>query len=321
MPYPKSIQDIVNYFYELNIDMKFKRNTKITQILDSLFEVYSKRVPDVNKITSEMIKEGMVSSQTEIINDHIAFRTLGVPNLGINSFEKIFLAHGYKKRDFYHFRAKKLNAYWYSPPAKELPRIFISELRVNELSTEAKKIIKSYTEEIKFDPVDKLDLTNSESVAKFLQTPLWNLPTIEDYEFLLNESEYASWVIYNRYYLNHYTISVHDLPSPFNKLESFNSFLKNIGIKLNTSGGIIKTSKDKLLRQSSSVANSVKAKFYNNKERIIAGSYVEFAERSPLPEFTHLIPSKLKSIHRREGFETSNADSIFESTFTSQLKR
>ena len=37
---------------------------------------------------------------------------------------------------------------------------------------EAKKIIKSYTEKIKFDPVDELDLTNSESVAKFLQTPL-----------------------------------------------------------------------------------------------------------------------------------------------------
>ena len=90
-----------------------------------------------------------------------------------------------------------------------------------------------------------------------------------------------------------------DLPNPFNKLESL-ILLKNIGIKLNTSGGIIKTSKDKLLRQSSSVANSVKAKFHNNKERIIAGSYVEFAERSPLPEFTHLIPSKLKSIHRRK---------------------
>ena len=43
--------------------MKFKRNTKMTRILDSLFEVYSERVPDVKKITSEMIREGMVSSQ------------------------------------------------------------------------------------------------------------------------------------------------------------------------------------------------------------------------------------------------------------------
>ena len=301
--------------------MKFKRNTKMTKILDSLFEVYSERVPDVKKITNEMIKVGMVSSQTDIVNDHIAFRTMGVPNLGINSFEKIFLAHGYKKRDFYHFKAKKLDAYWYSPPTIELPRIFISELRVDELSAEAKKIIKSYTKNVKHDPVDKLDLNNPESVAKYLQKPLWNLPSLEDYEFLLNESEYASWVIYNRYYLNHYTISVHDLPIPFNKLESFNYFLKSIGIKLNTSGGIIKTSKDKLLRQSSSVANTVKATFYNNEKRMIAGSYVEFAERSPLPEFNHLNPSKLKSVHRREGFETSNADSIFESTFSSQLKK
>ena len=109
---------------------------------------------------------------------------------------------------------------------------------------------------------------------------------------------------------------------PFETL--FSIILSNVSLAIvivDAATTNIKTSKDKLLRQSSSVANSVKAKFYNNKERIIAGSYVEFAERSPLPEFTHLIPSKLKSIHRREGFETSNADSIFESTFTSQLKR
>ena len=42
-----------------------------------------------------MIERGMVSSQNKIINDHIAFRTMGVPNLGISSFEKIFLANGY----------------------------------------------------------------------------------------------------------------------------------------------------------------------------------------------------------------------------------
>ena len=99
------------------------------------------------------------------------------------------------------------------------------------------------------------------AVAKYFQTPLWDLPSLSDYELLLSESEYAAWVIYNRYYLNHYTISVHDLPNPYNKLESFNEFLNDIGIKLNTSGGVIKTSKDQLLRQSSSVANTVRANF------------------------------------------------------------
>ncbi|MEO2099905.1 MAG: DUF1338 domain-containing protein, partial [Flavobacteriaceae bacterium] len=294
--------------------------TTMTQILDALFNIYAQRVPDVRKITKAMVAEGMVTSQNEIINDHIAFRTMGVPNLGINSFEKIFLAHGYERMDFYHFEAKKLDAFWYAPPTADLPRIFISELKVNMLSTDVQRVIRSYTDLVKTDPVDALDLQDAKAVAAYFQTPLWDLPSLEDYEQLLTESEYAAWVIYNRYYLNHYTISVHDLPNPYNKLDSFNVFLKGIGIKLNTSGGEIKTSKDGLLRQSSSVANTIIAEFLRHKTKSIAGSYVEFAERSPLPEYAHLTSEQLERKHRREGFETANADRIFESTFTSQLK-
>ncbi|OUV50587.1 MAG: DUF1338 domain-containing protein [Flavobacteriaceae bacterium TMED116] len=299
--------------------MKFKVKTVITEILESLFLVYSKRVPDVNKITTAMIKKGLVNNQNEIVNDHIAFRTMGVKYLGINSFEKIFLKHGYKKMDFYHFDAKKLDAFWYAPPSNDLPRIFISELKVDNLSIKAQEIIKSYTNTVTNDPVDKIDLNNSLQVSEYLQTPLWRLPTKNDYESLLFESEYAAWVIYNRYYLNHYTISVHDLPGEYSDLNQFNEFVKSLGIKLNKSGGEIKVSKDKLLRQSSSVANQIEAKFSEGEKKLIAGSYVEFAERNILPEFSKINNLKIERKHRREGFETGNADKIFESTFTSQI--
>jgi hypothetical protein len=301
--------------------MQFQSNTTMTQILDALFAIYAERVPDVRKITAAMVRKGMVASQSEIINDHIAFRTMGVPNLGIASFEKIFLAHGYQRMEFYHFEAKKLDAYWFAPPTSDLPRVFISELKVDQLSEQTQKIIRSYTDTVTADPVDHLNVNDATAVATYFQTPLWELPSLEDYEFLLAESEYAAWVIYNRYYLNHYTISVHDLPKPYNQLESFNSFLKEIGIQLNTSGGEIKTSGDQLLRQTSSVANTVHASFANQESKVIAGSYVEFAERSPLPEFADLPVAELRREHRREGFETANADRIFESTFTSQLKK
>ena len=299
--------------------MKFKVKTVITEILESLFLVYSKRVPDVNKITTAMIKKGLVNNQNEIVNDHIAFRTMGVKYLGINSFEKIFLKHGYKKMDFYHFNAKKLDAFWYAPPSNDLPRIFISELKVDNLSIKAQESIKSYTNTVTNDPVDKIDLNNSLQVSEYLQTPLWRLPTKNDYESLLFESEYAAWVIYNRYYLNHYTISVHDLPGEYSDLNQFNEFIKSLGIKLNKSGGEIKVSKDKLLRQSSSVANQIEAKFSEGEKKLIAGSYVEFAERNILPEFSKINNLKIERKHRREGFETGNADKIFESTFTSQI--
>lgn len=299
----------------------FSEKSTLDTILNGLFKTYFERVPDVKKITNAMIKKEWVSSQEDIINDHVAFRTLGVKNLGIASFEKIFLAHGYQKKEFYSFEAKKLNAYWYAPPTENQPRIFISELRVEELSKEAQDIIYKYTENITTDPVDLLDLNTPKQVVEFFEKPLWKLPTLSDYNTLLNESEYAAWVLYNRYYLNHYTISVHELPNGYDRLEKFNEFLVALGIKLNDAGGVIKISKDGLLLQSSSVAEMITARFEGNDSQEIAGSYVEFAERKVLSEFSGLDPKLISSKHRRDGFETANADKIFESTFIKQTKK
>lgn len=301
--------------------MYFEENNPIDVVLNDLFEHYRANVADVDKITKALLERAVVKQQTDIVNDHIAFRTLGVPHLGVQSFEKIFLSFGYKKMDYYYFEGKKLDAYWYAPPSPEYPRIFVSELRVAELSQDAQDIIAKYTKHITADPVDALDLNNGKELAAFLQKPLWDLPTSKEYETLLAESEYAAWVIYNRYYLNHYTISIHELKDGYNTLEEFNAFLESIGIKLNTSGGKIKTSADGLLRQSSTVSALYDASFSDGQVLKIAGSYVEFAERSVLPEYKELPADQITSKHRRDGFETNNADKIFESTYTTQIKQ
>ena len=265
-----------------------------------------------------MEAHGIIASRHEIENDHIAFRTMGVPHLGIRSFERIFMHCGYQKRDSYHFAAKKIDANWYQPPKPHYPRIFVSELRVGELSQEAQSIIRSYTDEIVADPVDQLDLDDAAAVDAFLHSGLWRLPSWADFSRLLQESEYAAWVIYNRYYLNHFTISVHDLPEGFDSVQSFNVFLEKLGVKLNDSGGKIKESPDGLLLQSSTVAEMVGAHFADGDEHQIAGSYVEFAERRPLPSFAGLSKDAIRREHRREGFEAGNADKIFESTYRNQ---
>lgn len=298
----------------------------LAYVLDGLMRRYSERVPDVNKVTDAMITEGIISGKSDIENDHIAFRTMGVPQLGIQSFEKIFLHFGYEKRDFFNFEGKKLNAYWFSPPEingqrSDFPRIFVSELRVDDLSENAQRIIKSYTNEVKSDPADSLDLNDAVAVNEFLHKPLWRIPTWEDYEALQQESEYAAWVIYNRYYLNHYTISVHNLKNGYGTIQAFNTFLEGIGVKLNNAGGKIKISPDGGLLQSSTVAEMIDAEFAYGVIRSIAGSYVEFAERKVLPQFSGVPIDKIETIHRRDGFETSNADKIFESTFTSQTMK
>lgn len=291
-------------------------NSVLDFVLDGLMRRYSERMPDVGKILGAMEARGLVGSRDEIENDHIAFRTMGVPQLGMRSFEKIFLALGYQKRDPYYFAGKKLDAFWYAPPTEKHPRIFVSELRVGDLSEEAQRIIRSYTDEVEKDPVDSLDLTDGAAIDRFLHSGLWRLPTWGDYSRLLEESEYAAWVIYNRYYLNHFTISVHNLKVPHETVEGYNVFLEDVGVKLNDAGGKIKVSPDGLLLQSSTVAEMVDAEFADGQRHRIAGSYIEFAERRVLPEFAGISPVDRR--HRRDGFEAQNADKIFESTFLSQ---
>ncbi|GAB3266316.1 DUF1338 domain-containing protein [Larkinella harenae] len=290
-------------------------------VLDGLMSRYRERVPDVLGIVNALVDDNVIPAADAIENDHIAFRTMGVPSLGIPSFEKIFLHYGYEKREPYDFKEKKLNAYWYSPPKPHYPRIFVSELRVRDLSDEAQHIIYKYTDTVVFDPVDSLDLDDARAVDQFLHQPLWQTPTLDDYLTLLKESEYAAWVIYNRYYLNHFTISVHNLKPGYNTIQEFTDFLEKHGFKLNDSGGKIKISPDEGLLQASTVAQMIDAEFANGQTHRIAGSYVEFAERRVLPEFGHLPPDQIRREHRRDGFEAGNADKIFESTFTSQTNK
>lgn len=293
----------------------------LEQVLDGLMRRYQERVPDVSAILEAMVREGLIQSPADIENDHIAFRSLGVPHLGIASLEKIFLHLGYTRRDPYFFPAKKLNAWWYAPPEPRLPRIFLSELRVQDLPASAQEIIHQYTGTITSDPVDALDLNNAAVIDQFLHSSNWAVPSREDYDALAAVSEYAAWAIYNRYYLNHFTISVQNLPEGYNTVAAFNTFLEKRGFILNDSGGKIKTSPDGLLLQSSTVARMVEAEFAGGRKVLIPGSYVEFAERKVLPAFAHLPAGAIRREHRREGFEAGNADKIFESTFTSQTDR
>ena len=293
----------------------------LTAVLEGLMRRYRERVPDVGAITAAMVDAGIVPGIEAIENDHIAFRTLGVPHLGIASLERIFLHYGYERREAFSFAEKKLDAFWYHPPADYFPRIFISELRVADLSSNAHEIITSYTQAVNADPVDAVDLDDARAVDELLHRPLWRLPTYSDYVQLRDESEYAAWTIYNRYYLNHFTISVHNLPGRMSSLAVFDAFLLERGLRLNDAGGTIKESPDGLLLQSSTIAQIVDAEFADGDVHPIAGSYVEFAERRVLAAFAHLASAEIRRDHRRDGFEVGNADRIFESTDAAQIAR
>lgn len=72
---------------------------------------------------------------------------------GIDSIARFFVDFGYVQREQFRFPAKKLKAYWFSPPSVlradagagvngPLPRIFISELLVDQMTAEAQVQLK-----------------------------------------------------------------------------------------------------------------------------------------------------------------------------------
>jgi hypothetical protein len=111
-----------------------------------------------------------------------------VNGCGIDSMSQVFLDLGYKVRDELRFPAKKVRALWFSPPKHlldmegseadgPLPRIFISELIVNELSLAAQEIIHKYTS-------SSTPLAKHAAAASILNSLTWPTPQLTDYQTL-----------------------------------------------------------------------------------------------------------------------------------------
>ncbi|GAB2297255.1 hypothetical protein Dimus_031366 [Dionaea muscipula] len=290
-------------------------------VLQSVETVYLNRNPTAKAVLELVQSVG----NDKICYDHFAFRTFGVNGHGIDSMAQFFLDFGYSEREELRFPAKKLKALWFSPPSTShsevgsgvngpLPRVFISELLVDQMSPEAQKIIRKYTEMSEFGK-------KYAALASALGSLTWEKPTYSEFLQLASESEYAAWTLVNGYALNHVTISAHQLTSHLRNISSLNQFIEDNGFKLNSQGGTLKVSPDGLLLQSSTVADSFSYQFSDGITESVPCSYIEFAQRLVLPQFKNLTDEEVKEFHRRDGFEVGNADKIFESTSKDQLTR
>ncbi len=257
----------------------------VAELLDALWRDYVATTPQAERIHRLLAERGEV-----VLNDHVALRTFGVPGIAIADVARPFEALGWELQpDHYRFTDKKLVArYWrHADPA--LPKVFISELRVAELSAGAHQIIERLVRQIP---------------AGFALMPWagrpWQVRRAE-YETLLIESEYAAWVAAFGFRVNHFTVSVNALTT-FPDLPSLNAFLVDHGFALNQAGGAIKGTPAEHLEQSSTLADTIPVDLAGETVRI-PSCYYEFARRYPLPsgELFH-------------GFVPASADRIFEST-------
>lgn len=256
-------------------------------LFESLWQDYIQRLcPSAAKVHQ------LLQEDEPLINDHIALRTFNVEPLGIETLAKPFLAIGYKACGDYVFESKKLVAKHYEHPDPKQPKVFISELKVEECSPELQAIVAKLAAQVE---ADKL------ADSAFLHGGrLWDL-SFADYQVLAKESEYASWLAAHGYGANHFTVSVNQL-NQYDEVKQVNDHLRQAGFVINESGGEVKGSPDVLLEQSSTMADKVPVNFTEGSE-IIPGGFYEFAKRYPM-ENGELYP----------GFVAASADKIFEST-------
>lgn len=263
----------------------------LMQLLDKMWVDYTAINPLAQKIFDTLTLEGEV-----LTNDHIALRTFNHPRVSVDVLARPFLAWGYTEKGDYQFTEKKLYAKHYEHSDPSMPKIFISELKLEEFSPELRQTVESLINQIP----EGVELSND---FTSMGRP-WKVTTAI-YDSLLKESDYAAWVAAFGYRPNHFTVFINDLKK-YSDIKVLNEFLKSKGFKLNSSGGEIKGTPEVYLEQSSTLANNIEVEFDDTK-RVIPACYYEFAKRYPMNN------GKLY-----QGFVATSADKIFESTSKGQ---
>lgn len=255
------------------------------ELLDALWRDYVATTPQAARIQHLLAERGEA-----VRNDHVALRTFNLPGIGIAELARPFEALGWQLQDDrYRFEDKKLVARYWRHPDPALPKVFISELCVEELSAGGSQIVNGLVRHIP---------------AGFALTPWAGRPwpvRRAEYDTLLIESEYAAWVAAFGFRVNHFTVAVNALTT-FPDLPSLNAFLVDHGFALNQAGGAIKGTPAQLLEQSSTLADTIAVDLGGETVRI-PSCYYEFARRYPLPGGELF-----------QGFVPASADKIFEST-------
>jgi len=256
-------------------------------LLDQMWKDYTRLNPQAQRIHDLFVKAG-----ERVVNDHIALRTYGLPRVSIEVLARPFVAGGYRPGETYDFPEKRLVARHFEPPEASAPKVFISQLLVEQLPAPAQRIIERLVGTVTPATTERFDFCCSGRP--------WPL-SFADYEQLREVSDYAAWVAAFGFRPNHFTVLVNELQR-YRTIAAVNALLERHGFELNAAGGTIKGSPEVLLEQSSVIANTIDVTFTDGVHAI-PGCYYEFARRYPRPDGS-LYP----------GFVAASADKIFEST-------
>ena len=142
----------------------------IENLLEKLWIDYTSLNPSTKKVF-DLLSE----KEATIYNDHIAFRTFS-GKCGVDQFAKAFCDLGYEAKQDYDFPVKKLYAKHYEHENPDLPKIFISELKQEELSKDLQKVVDSCITSISDGDIEAKDFCDTNCLSTSGSLPLEPLP-------------------------------------------------------------------------------------------------------------------------------------------------
>ena len=336
--------------------------------VEEMVKVYFKHNAPARSVVAELLRAssvvgrgeanaGRALTEEEIVQrvplDHVAFRSFGIGDMGIDSLCELFAPLGYRvvEDDVYTFPEKNVRAKWLRPPPKpeglgadvlDLPRIFVSELVMEDVDEDLRRLVEKVLNRVREGEL----YVPSEEWSKG-RNARWQLPSASQYAKVQALSEYAAWTLLHGYAVNHVAVSLFQLrklypETPVLDLEGVEETLSHNAalerVKWNDVGGRIKRSPSGLLCQSSLMATPAVFSLYKRTEKTeknryaaessedifkpfrLPGSYIEFVQRLPKPEHRNKSFEELVESDLRDGFEAGNANTIFDST-NSSLKK
>lgn len=280
--------------------MKVSTKEITRELLDRLWKHYLKRVSYAQKYVDLVNEKG-----GKVVNDHIAIRTFnthtGEQPEGIRAIKHILNFLDYTPVSNYSFKKKKLNAIHFEHPDKGLPKIFVSQLEVEQLPDWGQQIIKTAVKDTPYVLSDssiellgvlkkdgELPQIAGEALVKdlvqYFRRP-WKVPSKEDVLKINDISQYAAWVLLHGNSVNHFTALVnYQNVDEWPDLETTCKGLAVAGVPMKES---LEGGKGSKLQQSATLAvkEDVEVKGEFGIEKIAwTYAYYELAQRGSITE-------------------------------------
>jgi hypothetical protein len=270
------------------------------ELLEHLWKQYLERV-SYAKTYAQLVDE----KGGKVVNDHIAFRTFnthtGEQPEGIRAIKHIIEVLEYKPVEKYIFKKKKLTAIHFEHPDELFPKIFVSQLEVDQLPVWAQNIVHKTVKDTPYllsdEALKLLQLLKSEKVlnmeaSRFLVNDLvnyfrrpWGIPFKDDILKINDVSQYAAWTLLHGNSVNHFTALINfQEVSEWPDLETTCEGLKKAGVPMKET---IEGEKGSKLQQSATqaVKEAVEVKTDEGIERVNwTYAYYELARRDFVEE-------------------------------------